>query len=320
MPANGKVPTIPVREVDGRSGRLILVEEEGERLALGRYNNEVASARRGLVVSIHHPSKVKGKVEGGKVLWLSRAKGGLNPTRLDYDVYQAVSTFYKDGGEVVLLTGLEYLSLVNGFKSTARFVKKVGDRASTSGAALIAGTNPFAFEPRELAVLERSFDYVDRGGAGARVVERVPRGGTCTGHSYLFLDKEGFRMHRCDREGGICVTTLQPGKLRRWEGFGGVVVWVSESEEEGALHPSKLRFEIQQRVLRAAGEGCGMVFIEGLEHLVMYTCIADVVGFVKSVSDGCASSHATLVASIDPRGLGRKEMALFRRMFDKVSG
>jgi hypothetical protein len=313
---------IPVREVKGRSGRSFLVQEETDRLALDRYDREMANMANGLVLSTAHPSKLEGRIASGKVLWVSRSKGGLNPSRLDYDIYQEVSRFYKDveGGGIVLILGIEYLSMVNGFKLLARFLKKIGDRASSSDGALIVGMNPLAFDEKEVAMLDKMFDHIERGGAGVRVVEAIVPGKELPGWSYLLLDKRAYRGLQGFDEKGVCVTTVQPEKVRRWEDFKGKVIWVSESESKEALHPSKLRYEIQQGVLRGIDGGSRQVYIDGLEHLVLYTGLDEVIGFVKSVSDSCSQAGAFLVASLDQKAVERKEFALFKRMFDKVVG
>ena len=313
-------PMIPIKEVKGTSGRLILVEEETDRVTVERFNTEVATARRGLVLSTIHPSKLRPRLEAGEVKWLTRTLGGLNPSRLDYDVYQEVSRFYKEEGGVVLLLGLEYLCFLNGFKLVARSIKKLGDRATTSGGALMVGMNPAAFDQKEVAVLERSFDYVERSGVGARVVERLAPGEERPGWSYLFIDKGDYRNVRRLREDALCVTTVQPEKLRRWEDFRGKVLWVSETEDGGAVHPSKLRYEVLQGATKAVEGGCKGIFLDGLEHLIVYTDFPEVVNFIKSLTDACAQSKACLFAALDPRAVDRTQRALLSRMFDKTIG
>jgi hypothetical protein len=315
-------PIVPVREVKGPSGRLILVEEETDRLAVERFNKEMETARKGMALSVTHPSKLGPRLGGGDIKWMSRAKGGLNPSRLDYDIYQEVSRFFKkdEEGGVLLLLGLEYLSVLNGFKMVAKVLKKIGDRASSSGGALIVDMNPMAFDKKQVAVLEKMFDYVERSGAGVRVVEKLVPGSEEAGWSYLVLDKKGYRGLARFGEDGVCVTTLQPEKVRRWDDYKGTVIWVSESDDKEAVHPSKLRYEIQQRVLKAVSEGGKEVYVDGLEHLILYTGLDEVVGFVKSVSDACAQAGAFMVATLNPKSLERRDFALFKRMFDKVVG
>jgi len=311
---------IPVREVKGTSGRLILVEEESDRVALERFNKEVLTARRGLVLSTIHPSKLHNRLEAGQVRWLSKSLGGLNPSKLDYDIYQEVAKFYKDEGGVVLLLGLEYLSFLNGFKLVARALKRFGDRATVTGGALIVSVNPAAFDEKEITVLEKSFDYIERHGVGARVIERLSPGQERPGWSYLILEPADYRNLRRLREDALCVSTVQPEKLRRWEDFRGKVLWASEAEEEGAVHPSKLRYEIQQGITKALEGGCKLVFVDGLEHLVVYTDFPEVVHFLKSVSDACAQSGSCLFAALDVRAVNKQQKAQLGRLFDRVVG
>lgn len=311
---------IPVREVKGTSGRLILIEEETDRVALERFNKEVLSARRGLVLSTTHPSKLQNRLEAGQVRWLSKSRDGLNPSKLDLDIYQEVAKFYKDEGGVVLLLGFEYLSFLNGFKMVARALKKFGDRATVSGGALIVSVNPAAFEDKEVAVLEKSFDYVERRSVGARVVERLSSGQERPGWSYLILEPGDYKNLKRLREDALCVSTVQPEKLRRWEDFRGKVLWVSETEEEGAVHPSKLRYELHQGITKALEGGCKAIFVDGLEHLIVYTDFPEVVHFLKSISDACAQSRSCLFAALDVRAVNKQQKALLGRLFDRVVG
>jgi len=311
---------IPVREVKGTSGRLILIEEETDRVAVERFNKEVLSARRGLVLSTTHPSKLQNRIEAGQVRWLSKSRDGLNPSKLDLDIYQEVAKFYKDEGGVVLLLGFEYLSFLNGFKMVARALKKFGDRATVTGGALIVSVNPAAFDEKEVAVLERSFDYVERRSVGARVIERLSSGQERRGWSYLILEPADYKNLRRLREDALCVSTVQPEKLRRWEDFRGKVLWASETEEAGAVHPSKLRYEVQQGIAKALEGGCKAVFVDGLEHLIVYTDFPEVVHFLKSISDACAQSGACLFAALDVRAVNKQQKALLGRLFDRVVG
>lgn len=312
--------SIPIKKVEGKSGRSILVEEETDRLVIDRFNNELATADRGLVFSPTSEKKLGPRLDGGEVRWISRARGGLNPSRLDYDIYQEISKFYKDVGGTVLLLGVEYLCHINGFRSVIRFINKVGDRASSTDGSLLAGVNPLALDEKEVAVLEKAFDYVERSGVGARVVERLSPGEERKGWSYLFLDPKAYSGMKRSAEGSVCLTTSQPDKVRRWEDFRGDILWVSESEEKDAIHPAKLRFEAQQRVMRNITDDGKRVFLDGLENLIMFTDLAEVVGLVKSLSDACSQSDVTLMASLDPKALERYDFALLRKLFDKVIG
>jgi hypothetical protein len=311
---------IPVREVKGTSGRLILIEEETDRVALDRYNKEVLTARRGLVLSTTHPSKLQTRLEAGQVRWLSKSRDGLNPSKLDLDIYQEVAKFYKDEGGVVLLLGFEYLSFLNGFKMVARALKKFGDRATISGGALIVSVNPAAFDEKEVAVLEKSFDYIERRSVGARVVERLSSGQERPGWSYLILEPGDYKNLRRLREDALCVSTVQPEKLRRWEDFRGKVLWLSETEEEGAVHPSKLRYELLQGITKALEGGCKAIFIDGLEHLIVYTDFPEVVHFLKSILDACAQSRSCLFVALDVRAINKQQKALLSRLFDSIVG
>ena len=104
-------------------------------------------------------------LEDVKILWLSETSTSdsetINPKRLDFEVTRVISGTFRDHeAAVVLLDGIEYLILENGFSKVIKFVKKLNDISSTTGASFIVVINPDSLKSEESTLLSREFDHV----------------------------------------------------------------------------------------------------------------------------------------------------------------
>ena len=123
-----------------------------------------AGVSRGLVVATDHPSKVLRRFsEAFGVLWITeRPEAGLScarPTALDTEARRAVSAHLTAApGGVVVLLGLEQISLIAGFPAVLAFVKDVADLAALHGGRVIATVTPGSLGSRELAMFARRLD------------------------------------------------------------------------------------------------------------------------------------------------------------------
>ncbi len=61
---------------------------------------------------------------------------------------------------MVLLDGLEYLVSNNDFNKVLRVIDQVNDHISQSTSRMILPVDPRAFEPKEVALLERNMEKV----------------------------------------------------------------------------------------------------------------------------------------------------------------
>jgi hypothetical protein len=214
---------------------------------------------------------------------------------------------------------LEYLNTVTGPKTIVRFVKRLGDMITGNDSCLVTSLHPWGLEQKDVETLVASFDTVERRGVGARVVRRYDGQPLGPGRAYLFVDKSSYGLLRRFKDEALCLSTVQPAKLRRWYDFQGEVIWISESGSEGAVHPGRLAMEVKQAVIKATGRGHS-IFIDSLEHLVMYTDFRETVGFLKTVIDACSRSGTLMMASVNPGSLEKEEVTVLRKMFDETLG
>ncbi len=123
--------------------------------------------RPALCMTTSFPEKVKKehKLEGVELYWLSDTNPGprtLDPKRLDFEIIREISAFVKEKkGGAVLLDGLEYLIVENGFDKTFKFIKKVNDLCSVNNATFIVPIAPGALGFDEIAMLRKEFDRIE---------------------------------------------------------------------------------------------------------------------------------------------------------------
>ncbi len=99
-----------------------------------------------------------------KIVWITSAESEVEtvePRRLDFEFARLLSNFiHHRKRALVLLDGVEYLVLENGFEKVLKFLKKVSDQASIAGSNVFIPVNPSAFEERDFAVLSRHFPAI----------------------------------------------------------------------------------------------------------------------------------------------------------------
>lgn len=145
----------------------IFLEEDGDRV-FSIYKDLVKDGAPGLIVTTKIPSKMRVKHSLGDVdiKWLSDHDSSehdvLDPTRLEFDITRAISNFSKEQkGGVLLLDGLEYLIVENGFERVSKFLKKTTDTCSLSGTTYMVHLNPESISDSELSILKKEFDHTE---------------------------------------------------------------------------------------------------------------------------------------------------------------
>jgi len=115
----------------------------------------------GLVISRQFPDRVRRErgVVDSRVIWLSHTPGQdyHNPTALG-SLAKLISGFIdeNEGVATILLEGIEYLSVNNGFLQTLMFVEHVNEFVMQRKAIVLIPVSPDALEEKELALLERN--------------------------------------------------------------------------------------------------------------------------------------------------------------------
>ena len=147
-------------------GVCYLVEEKKPDLAYRMFRQLTGEGLPGLVVTRQYPDRVRRErgLPDAKVLWLSHTPGEdyHNPTAIG-TLAKTISRFIEDhkGEAVVLLDGLEYLIVNNGFLQTLMFVEHVNEFVMQRKAIVIVPVAPEALEEKELALLERNLEVVE---------------------------------------------------------------------------------------------------------------------------------------------------------------
>lgn len=121
----------------------------------------------GLCMSTAFPDKLKREygLPDLDQYWLSDTAMGtrsLDPRRLEFEVMRALSNFLKvNKGGALLLDGLEYLVVENGFDKVFKFIKKVTDLSSVYEATLFVTLAPDGLELEQMTRLRKEFDKVE---------------------------------------------------------------------------------------------------------------------------------------------------------------
>ena len=137
------------------------------RVAFSMLKTLVNLGAQGLILSTTYPSKLK-KTYGlndMEIRWFTDTtaeEGTIDPKRLEFEATRTISNFIKDmETAVILIDGLEYLVVENGFDNVLRFIKKINDISSVNGATLIMSVNPKSMSQDELTVLMKDFDVIE---------------------------------------------------------------------------------------------------------------------------------------------------------------
>ncbi len=137
------------------------------RVAFSMLKTLVSLGAQGLVLSTTYPSKLKKTygLNNIEIRWFTDTtseEGTIDPKRLEFEATRTISNFIKEmETAVILIDGLEYLVVENGFDNVLRFIKKINDISSVNGATLIMSVNPKSMSQDELTVLMKDFDVIE---------------------------------------------------------------------------------------------------------------------------------------------------------------
>ena len=157
------VPTSPDQL---ESGFNYLIEEPQPKRSFEFFKAKVGKGAKGLCISTSYPKKIIEEygLQGTTVYWLSELEfdnQSLHPRRLDFEVTRAIQNFVKSNpSSVLIIDGVEFLILINGFERVMTFIKKMNDIMSATASTLITSINPSAFSEEKLSIIEREFDRV----------------------------------------------------------------------------------------------------------------------------------------------------------------
>jgi hypothetical protein len=148
------------------SGYNYLILSPQPREGFESFAELVGDGAKGMVITTTKPEKALREhgLEAADVekLWLtdSKAAGAVNPKRIEFELTRDTVAFLKKNPKgVLMIEGVEYLISEASFEKASRFVKKLADLASGTGATLIVTVNP-AVVKDQLGVLRKGFDKV----------------------------------------------------------------------------------------------------------------------------------------------------------------
>ncbi|MBU7014080.1 MAG: DUF835 domain-containing protein [Theionarchaea archaeon] len=114
----------------------------------------------GLLITREYPEKVREKYDlpHVSVLWLSQLEEhekGVDPTNLPRLTHTVTQFVRQTPQSFVLLTGLEYLVVHNGFERVLKHVHMINDQVMTHSSRLLVVVDPKTLDPKELSLLQR---------------------------------------------------------------------------------------------------------------------------------------------------------------------
>src|SRR3990170_3660533 len=151
---------------DMEKGVCFLVKEKKPELSYRLFESLVAQKIPGLCITRQYPERVRGErgMSDVRVIWLSHTPGEdfQNPTAIG-TLAKVIQKFIEDnnGEGVVLLDGLEYLIINNGFLQTLMFVEHVNEFVMQRRAIIVLPVSPETLEEKELALLERNLKVLE---------------------------------------------------------------------------------------------------------------------------------------------------------------
>lgn len=158
------------RKYDLQPGRCYIVEESPPDLSFDAFVNilstreEACEKVTGLAISRQHPDLIKQKygLEKTPIFWLATRAGDdvISPTNLGILTHTIIKFIEENTCGVILLDGLEYLVSNNDFNKTLRVINQVNDHVAQSRCRIIIPVDPRAFDPKEIALLERNSEKI----------------------------------------------------------------------------------------------------------------------------------------------------------------
>ncbi len=158
------------------NGRSYLVTEKRPDVAFAYLEDAIKKGLPSLVVTRQHPKLVRPErgLMDVRILWLSHTPGEdyQSPTDLG-SLSKAIRRFIEEnnGEGVVLLDGLEFLIVSNGFLQTLTFVEHVNEFIMRTHGILLLPVDPECLDAKELALLQRNLPDL----SGPRPILFIPR-------------------------------------------------------------------------------------------------------------------------------------------------
>lgn len=140
-----------------------LVKEKGSDRGFAFFHRLLESRNmNGMVITRTFPEKIQKseRFENVPIWWLSREENpqSVDPLSLAKIAHVIKEFVQQKERAVVLLDGLEYLILQNGFETALRFIQALNDLITLNKATLIVPVNPSSLSVKELSLLEKEME------------------------------------------------------------------------------------------------------------------------------------------------------------------
>ena len=148
-----------------REGACYLVKEGKPLLSFKLFEMILADGANGLCITRQYPERLREAYKLGmaRTLWLSQTpgEGSHNPTSIGA-LATVVSRYVDENREsVLILDGVEYLVVNNGFAQVLKFIEHVNEIIMRSKSIMIIPVSPDAFDRKEMALLERNLEVIE---------------------------------------------------------------------------------------------------------------------------------------------------------------
>jgi len=153
-------------EVTIRPGNYYLIHERRPHRVFELYKDFKHGDRPVICVSRIHPDQLREEfgIEREDTLWLSNTPGPRNVNPLNVGILtDRLIRFFEENDGVVLMEGLEYIAIQNDFEKVLRLINYLYEAVAINKTILLVSIDERAFNPRELAFMERSAVVVEEG-------------------------------------------------------------------------------------------------------------------------------------------------------------
>jgi len=176
MKAGMKYEFVPVKAVTERrsekklrhrleASKTYMINEERPMKSNEIFIDLVTHGISGLYITRQNPGQIREVygLERTPIIWLTREKTeekSIEPTDLLELSYTIKEFIKKAGDSVILLDGLEYLIVQNGYKEILQFVQSLKDSISMSSSRLVIPLDPSTIDSQQLHLLMREMSLL----------------------------------------------------------------------------------------------------------------------------------------------------------------
>jgi parallel beta-helix repeat protein len=159
-----KIPTvIPIEKIVLNAGTMYMMDEEKPSRTYKLFKKELAGGADGLCITRTNPDKAREKHGiDCDFLWLSRNEheDSIKPTNLGA-ILQRSKIFMSDADKgIVVLDGLDYLIVQNGFTQALKFMHLLNEAVSATDSKIVVSFNPQSLDEEKRALLTSDMEVI----------------------------------------------------------------------------------------------------------------------------------------------------------------